>query len=303
VRATVALARLVKQAQPRLWDFCLKLRHKDAVRAEMGVGRPFAHLSGMYPAERGCLAIVWPLAPHPGNKNEVIVWDLAHDPRELLGLDAATLRRRLYTRQEDLPEGEQRLPIKTIHVNKSPIVVANLRALGDAPQRFGLDLPAAQAHAAFAAALCPELDAIWPAVFARTQTPPPDVDEDLYGGFIGNDDRRTLQRLRGLPPAQLAARRTAFNDPRLEELLFRYRARNFPDTLTDAEQARWQQHCAERLHGGPEGPGALETFMAKVEELSDRATEAEDRRAQGILDALFEYADGLAGAGAGAEGG
>jgi exodeoxyribonuclease-1 len=217
---------------------------------------------------------------------------------QLLGLDAATLRRRLYTREEDLPEGEHRLPIKTIHVNKSPIVIANMRALGDAPQRFGLDLSTALAHAERAAALGPELEAIWPTVFARTQGPTPDVDEDLYGGFIGNDDRRTLQRLRGLPPAQLAAKRPAFNDPRLEELLFRYRARNFPDTLTGAEPARWREHCAERLHGGPGGPGALETFMAKVEELSDRATEAEDRRAQGILDALFEYADGLAGAGA-----
>jgi exodeoxyribonuclease-1 len=83
VRATIALARLIKQQQPRLWDFCLKLRKKDAVAAEMGVGRPFVHLSGRYPVERGCLAIVWPLAPHPTNKNEVIVWDLAQDPREL----------------------------------------------------------------------------------------------------------------------------------------------------------------------------------------------------------------------------
>jgi exodeoxyribonuclease-1 len=137
VRATIALARLIKQKQPRLWDFCLKLRKKNAVMAEMGHGRPFVHLSGMYPVERGCLAVVWPLAPHPTNKNEVIVWDLAQDPRELARLDADTVRRRLYTRQDDLPEGETRLPIKTIHINKSPIVIGNLRALGDAAERWG----------------------------------------------------------------------------------------------------------------------------------------------------------------------
>ena len=28
VRATIALARLIKQKQPRLWDFCLQLRRK-----------------------------------------------------------------------------------------------------------------------------------------------------------------------------------------------------------------------------------------------------------------------------------
>jgi exodeoxyribonuclease-1 len=248
----------------------------------------------MYPAERGCLALVWPLAPHPSNKNEVIVWDLAHDPRELLTLDAEAVRRRLYTRQEDLPDGEQRLPIKSIHVNKSPIVIGNLRTLGDAPRRFGLDLEAALAHAQHAAALGSTLDALWPAVFSRPLAVAPDVDEDLYGGFIDNDDRRTLQRLRALPPSQLADKRPAFSDARLEELLFRYRARNFEDTLTDAERTRWHRHCAERLLGGDSGPGVLEPFLAKVEELADRAIEAEDLRAQGLLDALYEYADSLA---------
>ena len=123
---------MIKARQPRLWDFCLKLRKKDAVLAEIGSGRPFVHLSGRYPAERGCLAIVWPLAAHPTNKNEVIVWDLAQDPRQLAGLDAETVRRRLYTRQEELPAGEQRLPIKTLHINKLPIVIGHLKTLSDA---------------------------------------------------------------------------------------------------------------------------------------------------------------------------
>ena len=221
--------------QPRLWDFCLKLRRKDAVWAEIGSGRPFVHLSGRYPVERGCLAIVWPLAPHPTNKNEVIVWDLAQDPRELAGLDAETVRRRLYTRQDELPAGEQRLPIKTIHVNKSPIVIGNLKTLGGAAQRWGLDVDAALRHAGHAQALGRTLDGLWPQVFARpAEAQAPDVDEDLYGGFVPNEDRRTLQRLRELDPTQLAAKRPAFHDARLEELLFRYRARNFPETLDEA---------------------------------------------------------------------
>ena len=87
VRATLALARLLKTRQPRLWDFCLRLRKKDAVLDEIAAaqsqGRPFLHVSGMYGTERGCLALVWPLAPHPTNRNEIIVWDLAQDPAEL----------------------------------------------------------------------------------------------------------------------------------------------------------------------------------------------------------------------------
>ena len=291
VRATVALARLIKQHQPRLWDFCLKLRRKDAVTAEIGVNRPFVHLSGMYPVERGCLAVVWPLAPHPSNKNELIVWDLAQDPRELATLDAETIRRRLYTRQDELPDGELRLPIKTIHINKSPVVIGNLRTLGDAPARFGLDVEAALRHADLAPAVMQQVQALWEQVYARPpQAEAPDVDEDLYGGFVDNEDRRTLQRLRELSPLQLAAKRPAFNDGRLEELLFRYRARNFPDSLGDEERARWQQHCAARLHTGAGGARTLAQFFESIDDLAESADDAQ----QEVLEALYDYGTDIA---------
>ncbi len=291
VRATVALARLIKQRQPRLWDFCLKLRQKDAVRAEMGVGRPFVHLSGMYPVERGCMALVWPLAGHPTNKNEVIVWDLAHDPAQLEGLDAETARQRLYTRQADLPEGLSRLPVKTIHINKSPIVIGNLKTLGPAAERWQLDVESALRHAQTAAGFGRRLDGLWAQVFARpAEAAPPDVDEDLYGGFVGNDDRRVLQRLRELSPGALAGKHPAFQDPRLEELLFRYRARNFPDTLDDDEQQRWQQHRRERLHDGVGGGLTLSAYFERIDALAESA----DEPGQALLEALYDYAEGIA---------
>ena len=295
VRATLALARLIKQQQPRLWDFCLKLRKKDAVSAEMGVARPFVHLSGRYPVERGCLAIVWPLGPHPTNKNEVIVWDLAQDPRELASLDADTVRRRMFTRQDELPAGVQRLPIKTIHINKSPIVIGNLRTLGDASTRWGLDVDAAMAHAQHALALGGALDALWPEVLVRAApSAAPDVDEDLYGGFIGHEDRRTLQRLRELQPGQLAHKHPSFHDGRLEELLFRYRARNFNDTLTTEEQARWLQHRVARLHEGAGSALTLATFLERIDTLAEMAAERDDERAQAILEALVDYGQSIA---------
>ncbi len=291
VRATLALARLVKSRQPRLWDFCLKLRRKDAVMAEIGSGRPFLHLSGMYPVERGCLAVVWPLAPHPTNKNEIIVWDLAQDPQQLAGLDAEDLRRRLFTRQDELPEGEQRLPVKTVHINKSPVVIGNLRTAAAAAERWQLDIPAALRHAEHAAALAPVLAPLWPQVFARPAAEgAADVDEDLYGGFVGNEDRRTLQRLRELAPSQLMGKRPAFQDGRLEELLFRYRARNHPELLDDEDRRRWQQHCAERLHGGAGGALTLAAYFERIDALAETA----DERGQALLAALYDYAEGIA---------
>jgi exodeoxyribonuclease I len=295
VRATLALARLIKQQQPRLWNFCLNLRHKAKVVEEMGHGKPFVHLSGRYPVEHGFLAVVWPLAQHPRNKNEIIVWDLAHDPRELAALDAAAVRQRLFTRQAELPEGVQRLPIKTIHINKSPVVIGNLKVLGGAAERWQLDLGLAQRHAEHAAALGNQLDWLWPQVFERPEPArKPDVDEDLYGGFVGDDDRRTLARLRQLTPEQLAAKRVALRDARLEELLFRYRARNFPATLNDAERERWHEHRVARLHGGEGGLVTIEAFMARIDELAEAAIERDDERAQTLLEALQEWAEAIA---------
>jgi exodeoxyribonuclease-1 len=302
VRATIALARLIRQRQPRLWDFCLRLRDKNAVWAEMGVNRPFVHLSGMYPVERGCMAVVWPLAPHPVNKNEVIVWDLAQDPAELAALDADAVRQRLFTRPDDLPEGVQRLPIKTIHVNKSPVVIGNLKVLGAAAERWGMDLAAAARHAQQAAAVAAAVAPLWPQVFARPASAAPvDVDEDLYGGFVGNEDRRTLERLRALSPQALAQRhesRPAFRDERLEELLFRYRARNFADTLSDEDRQRWTAHRAARLHHGEGGALTLARYFERIDELAeadaDSTNDDSDGHRQALLEALYDYGTEIA---------
>ena len=294
VRATIALARRVKQAVPRLWDFCLRLRRKDAVWQEIGTGepRPFLHVSGRYPVERGCLAVVWPLGMHPKNKNELIVWDLAHDPRELAQLDAAAIRARLFVRQDELPDGQSRLPIKTVHVNKSPIVIGNLRTLDEErAAQWGIDMAQTLQHADAARSLPAPSRALWTDVFVRpAPASAPDADEDLYGGFVDHADRRVLQRLRGLPPEQLADRAPAFEDGRLDELLFRYRARNFPQTLADDERERWAAHCGARLHDGVGGALTLAAYQERIDALAESA----DERGQEILEQLVDYAEQIA---------
>jgi exodeoxyribonuclease I len=292
VRATIALARLIKVRQPRLWEFCLRLRSKHEVVREMGVGKPFLHISGMYGVERGCTALVWPIAPHPGNKNEVIVWDLSADPTELFSLNVDDIRTRMFTRSDDLPEGVTRLPLKTVHVNKSPIVIGNLKTLSpEVAAKWQLDIPQALRHAELVAKQGHLLAGMWPAVFERpARDARADVDEDLYGGFIGNEDRRTLQRLRTLDGAQLSAKRPTFADARLDELFFRYRARNFPDSLNEAERAQWLDHCAHRLHVDACGGLTLEAFLERVDTLGDEA----DDRGQDILGALVDYATQIA---------
>ena len=296
VRATIALARLIKTAQPRLFDFCLGLHKKDHVSAELGLpttprnARPFWHVSGMFPAERGCLALMWPLAMHPKNKNELIAWDLAFDPREMESLKPAELRLRLFSKTADLPEDVTRLPVKSIHLNKSPMVMSNFKVVSPAmAQRWGIDVDAQLRHAEWARDL-PDMSAIWPQVFERPATAPLDVDEDLYGGFVGNADRRRLNDLRAMSPQQLSNAHPAFEDARLSELLFRYRARNFPELLTSEESERWEAHRAERLFDGVYGARTVEQLFNEIDQLSESA----DERGEAILGALYDYAESIA---------
>jgi exodeoxyribonuclease-1 len=289
VRATIALARLIKEQQPKLFDFCLSLHKKDKAAAEIGLPakKPFLHVTGMIPAERGCITAMWPLAMHPQNKNEVIAWDLTSDPAELFTLSAEQIQLRMFSKADALPEGVGRLPVKTIHLNKSPIVIGNLNTLrSETAQKWGLDMQQALQHAEVAAT-APDMTAVWQQVFGRPAAEAADVDEDLYGGFIGNGDRRLLNELRMLSPEMLAKAKPSFQDGRLDEILFRYRARNFPATLSEAELQHWEEHRAARLYEGAGNALTVDDFMAQLDHLS----ESVDERGQHVLEALHEYAE------------
>jgi exodeoxyribonuclease-1 len=290
VRATIALARLIRAKQPKLFDFCFKLHKKDAVTEQISLHapRPFVHISGMIPVEQGCIMVAYPLAAHPTNKNEIIVWDCAYDPSELATLDVATLRTRMFSKTDALPAGVTRLPIKTIHINKSPVVSPLKTLSAEQAQHWGLDMDSIMTNAAACQQLG-DMSATWREVYQREYADTLDVDEDLYNGFISNDDRRLLTRLRGLAPEALSQSRPSFSDARLDELLFRYRARNYPATLNTEESDRWHNHCADRLFNGKHGARTLTQYSEIIDQLAETA----DERGEVILSDLYDYADSI----------
>jgi exodeoxyribonuclease-1 len=268
--------------------------------------KPFIHVSGMFPAERGCMAVMWPLATHPTNKNEIIAWDLCADadlPSVLADLKPEQIHERMFTKQDDLPDGVMRLPIKTVHLNKSPFVLGNLKTLTPALQeKWSIDLEQCLGKAELARAL-PDMSAVWSEVFKRPNSnndTPPDVDEALYDGFINDADRRTLaqqQKLATTNPDQLGKRLPAFDDPRLDEVFWRYRARNFPQSLDSEEQAAWHEHCRSRLHDGVGNARTLASYFEEVNKLQATLDGAPEPNMAGkaVLERLREYGTRLLG--------
>ena len=126
-------------------------------------------------------------------------------------------------------------------------------------------------------------------MFARPQAPALDVDEDLYGGFVNDRDRRRLNDLRALTPEQMGHKQLAFDDARLGELVFRYRARNFPDTLSPVEAEQWQAQRADRLLRGLDGARTAEQLLEEIDLLSENA----DAWGEEILGALVDYTEAI----------
>ncbi|AZD37720.1 Exodeoxyribonuclease I [Pseudomonas chlororaphis subsp. aurantiaca] len=292
VRATIALAKLIRDKQPKLYEWLFQLRSKQKVMDQIRLLQPLVHISGRFSAARSYVGVVLPLAWHPRNRNALIVCDLHLDPQGLLDLDAETLRQRLYTRREDLAEGELPVPLKLIHINRCP-VVAPLNVLrGEDQQRLQLDMAEYKARALRLS----DAQEVWrdklAAIYASEDFAPSlDPEQQLYDGFIGDRDRRLCEQVRNAEPLHLGQEQWPFDDERLPELLFRYRARNFPDTLNGEEQERWKTFCQQRLCDPQWGaPNTLESFNQAAAELLASATSIQRQ----VLDEWQDYSRSLA---------
>ena len=273
VRALIGLARKLKDAQPRFWDYVLKLRDKKTVRGlcDLVAHTPLLHVSGRFPAEQRHAALVAPLAVHPVIGTRVIAYDLGADPAEFVALDDAALKARLYTPRSQLPEGVRRLPLKEIHTNRCPAVLPLTHVRPAELGALGLDAETAQARAEWLAGH-PAFIARCLALFTEAREfGPSDADGDLYGGFIGDADRRLFPRIRSAEPAALPRFEALLQDARLKTLLFRYQARNWPESLDAGQRQRWDAFRRSRLQeAASRTEGSLAAFEAEWAEAQSR---------------------------------
>lgn len=252
VYATIAIAELVKTAQPKLYEYCRQHRFKTEASKLLNLNEPtpIVHISGRYANSKNSLAIVVPLCKHPTNSNGVIVYDLSIDPEPLLHLSVEDIQNRLFVASADLAEGVARIPLKTVHLNKCPVLAPiNVIKPADA-QRLQLDLPTCYENLKKLTKAV-ELKEKIAEVFTQKFNPKnSDPDLAIYsGGFLSESDRQKLTHLRQLAPEKIANKKMDFEDARIPEMILRYRARNYPETLTQQETKDWQAFCLQRLTG------------------------------------------------------
>ncbi|MEQ8314733.1 MAG: exodeoxyribonuclease I [Gammaproteobacteria bacterium] len=284
VLATIELAKLIKQQQPRLYDYVYKLRNKKRVQSEIDLQtrKPILHVSVMYPASKGCMALAMPVSAHPQNNNGVIVYDLREDPAVFEALSEAEIRERLFTPREQLEEGVQRIPLKVLHYNRCPVVTSPAVLPPERAAEFGIDLEQCRKHWD-TLNNNPRLLKKFQNVY-RAEQAMPETDPDMMiysGGFFNDRDKELMQLLRATPAEELARLDLPFSDSRLGEMLFRYRARNYPATLSVEEAQRWQEFRIARLNEAAQ----VERYQADMEQARELADESQ----QQVLDQLEQY--------------
>ena len=289
VLATINMAKLLKQAQPRMFDYFYQLRNKNKVNQLIDIVdmTPLVHVSGMFGALRSYVSLVTPLAWHPENKNAVIMCDLSGDMSPLLTLSADELRERLYTPKAELGD-DLPVPIKLVHINKCPILapINTLRTV-DA-ERTGLDRDLCMRNLELLRKN-PDVRNKLIELFSVGQQfeESNDVDSQIYNGFFSPSDRSTMDIIRETAPQNLPALDLSFEDKRMKELFFRYKARNYPSTLSYDEQQRWLQHRRDYFT-----EARITDYLQQIQLLMDVHHEDEKRCQQ--LKALVNYAYELA---------
>ncbi|WP_232806342.1 exodeoxyribonuclease I [Providencia rettgeri] len=289
VLATINMAKLLKAAQPRMFDYFYQLRNKNKISQLIDIVEitPLVHVSGMFGALRSYVSLVAPLAWHPDNKNAVIMCDLSADISPLVELDVQQLRTRLYTPKAQLA-GASPVPVKLVHINKCPILAPEKTLRPEDAERTGVDRDLCMRNLE-TLRKNPEIRNKLIELFSEPQvfTESDDVDTQIYNGFFSPSDRSTMDIIRETSPQNLPALELSFEDKRMKELFFRYKARNYPATLSYDEQQRWLQHRRDYF-----SEERLTEYMQQIQLLLVEHQHDEKRCQQ--LKALISYARDLA---------
>lgn len=265
VEALIAVTRLIKDKQTQLYEYLLGMRDKKKIKELVNLEnkRPFVYTSGRYDVEHHKTTAALPLTS--GQNGNVMVYDLRYDPAPFIDMTAAELRQRLNASwQERQADGFERVPVKQLAYNRAP-AVAPLGVLEQANgwQRLGLDIDTIERHQRALQAAPHFAENIRSACeTGREYEKSVEPEGRLYDGFVGDKDVLRIETVRSATPRELADFHPEFSDERLAPLLLHYKARNYPQILSEDESRAWERWRVDRIMR------QLPNFMKSLQKLA-----------------------------------
>jgi exodeoxyribonuclease-1 len=287
VEALIAVAGLIRSKQPQLYEYLLKMRDKNEVKKLVNLDnkQPFVYVSGRYDTEFNKATIAFPLTS--GKNGNVVVYDLRHDPTAFLNMSAGELNKKMYaTWEERQADGFIPLPVKELQYNKAPAVApVGVLAQSDGWDKIQLDIATIEKHKATLLSAPHFAENVRSMFEQKTDfKKSPDPEAQLYDGFVQDRDRLRIETVRNANPRELADFHPDFNDERLAELLLHYKARSYPQSLSEDESRAWESWRAAHINV------RLPLFMKTLQKMA--ATE-QDESKQFILQELQLWAESI----------
>jgi len=286
VRATIGIAKIIKTTQPKLFDYALSLRDKREVSKKIELFSPLLHTSGIYSGKLSCTRLTTALAYHPEYSDRALVFNLDQDPSLLTELETEELKTLIFSKK--LPKGVDRLQIKELAFNKSPMFVPNVYKLENKiTDQLQIDIDKCMDNLSYIRDNKTQIKQKIKSIYTNDseRTPTLDVDQSLYDNFIDKADRLICNQIQNLSSDELRDFKPQFKDKKLSKLLLNFKARNFPESLTESEQEEWFEIVQSRVQNGENGYLSLENFYKSLEKQKISAPSKSD-----IWTQLEEYA-------------
>ena len=112
------------------------------------------------------------------------------------------------------------------------------------------------------------------------------AESALYSGFIPKEDIKTLESVRSASIEDFSNNSYIFNDNRMNELLFLYRGRNYPESFSQDERKIWKEICCDRLVNGIDGRKSINKTR---DEITCLKQSLKSEKAITILNQLMEW--------------
>ena len=280
VRATIDVARLIMEKQPKLFSFSFSHRFKNEIWALLDPirHRPVLHTSAYYVSERGNTHPILPLMANKERGNEIYCFDLTYEiPESLEGV-------------EDLRE----VGIVKVMANKCPFIAPMSVMNSDCERRLGFTRKQVEEKAEKIRREHRYLFNLTEALSAKKDyESESDADYTIYDSFLSEGNKEKLKEIERLSPAEkLKAGEYNFEDEKYHKLLWRMVARNWPESLSEKERLQWKNFCASRLINPPSKYAKpIELYLRECTEHMDSIeTNAHDKL---IYKALYDYGKAL----------
>ena len=286
VYATISIAKLIKSKQPKLFDYLYNIRKKHEVEKIINTNdkRPFFYVSGILSSENMYVSVMLPLAKHPENKNAMICWNLMKDPSYLIDYSVETLQENFF----NLHVSERLSDIFTpliISLNKAPAVTPINLITPEIAQKLALDMEICRLNMekVIQFDISEKLRQIYQLQIAQSTK---SAESALYSGFIPNEDIKTAETVRSASMEDFSKNSYLFNDNRMNELLFLYRGRNYPESFSQDERKIWKEICCDRLVNGIDGRKSINKTR---DEITCLKQSLKSEKAITILNQLMEW--------------